>query len=121
MSAALENLVPMASAQILRHSRPVRGASNQTWVFDNSAPQVTGAPGSPSTTTTINIGSDTGTPVDDKDYQVPIKFTGKIDKLTVAIEPPKLTPEDGKKLMEAGVKAADGAEPPPKHLQPGPG
>jgi len=61
---------------------------------------------------TFDIGSDTGTPVDDRDYQVPFKFTGKIDKLTVAIDEPKLTPEDVKKLKEAAAKAADGA---PKH------
>ena len=32
---------------------------------------------------TFDIGSDTGTPVDDQDYQVPFAFTGKIDKLTI--------------------------------------
>jgi hypothetical protein len=36
---------------------------------------------------TFDIGSDTGTPVDDKDYQVPFKFTGTIEKLTVSLEP----------------------------------
>ena len=56
---------------------------------------------------TFDIGSDTGTPVDDRDYQVPFKFTGKIDKLTVAIDPPKLTPEDEKRLKEAADRAAD--------------
>jgi arylsulfatase len=56
---------------------------------------------------TFDIGSDTGTPVDDKDYQVPFKFTGKIDKLTFALEEPKLTPEDIKKLKEAEAKAND--------------
>jgi hypothetical protein len=49
----------------------------------------------------LDVGSDTGTPVDDKDYQVPFKFTGKIDKITLTIDRPKLTPEDEKKLMEA--------------------
>jgi hypothetical protein len=49
----------------------------------------------------LDVGSDTGTPVDDKDYQVPFKFTGKIDKITLSIDRPKLTPEDEKKLMEA--------------------
>jgi hypothetical protein len=29
---------------------------------------------------TFNVGLDTGTPVDDQDYQVPFRFTGKIDK-----------------------------------------
>jgi hypothetical protein len=51
---------------------------------------------------TFDIGSDTGTPVDDKDYQCPFAFTGKLDKLTIKIERPKLTPEDEKQLMEAG-------------------
>ena len=31
----------------------------------------------------FDIGADTGTPVDDKDYQVPFRFTGKLDKLTL--------------------------------------
>jgi arylsulfatase len=51
---------------------------------------------------TFDVGADTGTPVDDKDYQCPFRFTGKIDKLTIKVEPPKLTPEDVKKLKEAG-------------------
>ena len=29
---------------------------------------------------TFDIGSDTGTPVDDHDYQVPFAFTGKLNK-----------------------------------------
>ncbi|MGO8879101.1 MAG: arylsulfatase [Desulfomonilaceae bacterium] len=56
---------------------------------------------------TFDIGSDTGTPVDDNDYQVPFKFTGKINKLTIAIDRPKLTPDDVKRLKEAAEKAAD--------------
>jgi len=55
----------------------------------------------------VGFGSDTGTPVDDGDYKVPFKFTGKIAKLTVAVEPPKLTPEDEKKLMDAFRAAQD--------------
>src|SRR5271166_1551109 len=47
---------------------------------------------------TFDVGADTGTPVDDKDYQVPFEFTGKLIKLTLHIEPPVLTPEDIKKL-----------------------
>ena len=30
---------------------------------------------------TFDIGSDTRTPVDDKDYQVPFRFNGKIDRV----------------------------------------
>ena len=47
------------------------------------------------------MGADTGTPVDDKDYQVPFRFTGKLDKLTLTIDRPKLSPEDIKKLKTA--------------------
>ena len=56
---------------------------------------------------TFDIGSKTGTPVDDQDYQVPFKFTGKIDKLTIAVEPPALTDTDKKKLAEAYQAAQD--------------
>jgi len=50
---------------------------------------------------TFDIGSDTGTPVDDQHYQVPFPFTGRIDKLTFTLEPPVLRPEDEKRLSDA--------------------
>ncbi|MGB7436512.1 MAG: arylsulfatase [Candidatus Acidiferrum sp.] len=56
---------------------------------------------------TFDIGADTGTPVDDQDYQIPFNFTGKIDKLTISVERPKLTPADIQKLKEAEASAAD--------------
>jgi hypothetical protein len=46
-------------------------------------------------------GSDTGTPADDKDYQVPFRFTGKLKELTIKVEPPKLTEADIKALEKA--------------------
>jgi arylsulfatase len=49
----------------------------------------------------LDVGSDTGTPVDDQDYEVPFAFTGKIDGITLTIDRPKLTPADEKRLMEA--------------------
>ena len=49
----------------------------------------------------FDIGADTGTPVDDKDYQVPFRFTGKLSKLTLSIDRPKLSPADVQKLKEA--------------------
>jgi arylsulfatase A-like enzyme len=49
---------------------------------------------------TFDIGADTGTPVDDHDYQVPFKFTGKINKLTIKVDRPQLSPADEKLLME---------------------
>src|SRR5262249_39085057 len=56
---------------------------------------------------TFDVGSDTGTSVDDQDYQVPFKFTGKINKLTVSVAPPTLTPDDVKKLSDAYRAAQD--------------
>jgi arylsulfatase A-like enzyme len=53
---------------------------------------------------TFDVGADTGTPVDDKDYQVPFKFTGKLTKLSVKVEPRKLTAEDEKLLKEQGQR-----------------
>jgi arylsulfatase len=38
---------------------------------------------------------------------VPFKLTAKLDKLTIRIEPPKLTEEDKKKLQEAYRAAQD--------------
>jgi hypothetical protein len=49
----------------------------------------------------LDVGSDTGTPVSDQDYQVPFAFNGKIDKITLTIDHPKLTPEDIKQLEGA--------------------
>jgi arylsulfatase A-like enzyme len=49
----------------------------------------------------FDIGADTGTPVDDRDYQVPFRFTGKLTKLTLTIDRPKLSAEDEKRLSEA--------------------
>jgi len=56
---------------------------------------------------TFDIGSDTGSGLDDQDYQVPFKFAGNIDKLTIALEKPKLTPADLEKLKQAEMSAAD--------------
>ena len=56
---------------------------------------------------TFDIGSATGTPVDDGDYQLPFTFTGKIEKLTITVEPPKLTPQDLERLREGQAAAQD--------------
>jgi len=50
---------------------------------------------------TFDIGSDTGTPVNDQDYQCPFTFTGKLNKLTVKVDRPQLSLEDIKKLEAA--------------------
>jgi len=36
---------------------------------------------------TFDVGVDTRTPIDDNDYQVPFRFTGKLVKLTVEMHP----------------------------------
>jgi hypothetical protein len=49
----------------------------------------------------LDVGADTGTPVNDQDYQIPFRFTGKLNKVTLSIDRPKLSPADEKRLMEA--------------------
>ena len=49
----------------------------------------------------LDVGSDTGTPVDDADYQVPFAFNGMLKKVTLKVDRPKLTPEDEEKLRAA--------------------
>jgi arylsulfatase len=49
---------------------------------------------------TFDIGSDTGTPVDDKDYQCPFPFTGKLIKLTLKLDRPTLSEADIKELQK---------------------
>jgi hypothetical protein len=50
---------------------------------------------------TFDVGVDTRTPVDDNDYQVPFRFTGKLDKLTFKLGPEELMPEHLKAKAEA--------------------
>jgi arylsulfatase len=49
----------------------------------------------------FDIGSDTLTGVNDADYKPPFAFTGKLNKLTVRIDRPQLSPEEIKKLEAA--------------------
>jgi hypothetical protein len=49
---------------------------------------------------TFDVGSDTGTPVDDKDYQVPFRFTGKLHKLTVRIGPSQMFPAEKEEVQK---------------------
>lgn len=53
---------------------------------------------------TFDIGSDTGTPVDDSDYQVPFRFNGQLEKLTIQIDRPKLTKEEEQLLIQEGQR-----------------
>ena len=49
----------------------------------------------------FDIGSDTLTGVNDADYQPPFALTAKLNKLTVRVDRPQLSPEDIKKLQAA--------------------
>lgn len=52
---------------------------------------------------TMDVGIDTRTPVNDADYQVPFPFTGKINRLTVALGPVHLS--EPEKMTSAKVIA----------------
>ncbi len=56
---------------------------------------------------TFDIGSDLRTPVDDKDYQVPFRFTGKIAKLTIKLGPEQLAEADRKEMQRNLARARD--------------
>jgi arylsulfatase len=56
---------------------------------------------------TFDIGVDTHTSVNDKDYQVPFHFNGKIDKLTFNLGPEQLTEDDRKMIQQAVARARD--------------
>jgi arylsulfatase len=56
---------------------------------------------------TFDIGSDTRTGVDDFEYRVPFRFTGKIDKLTYNLGPEQLSAEDKAAAAEILARAHD--------------
>jgi arylsulfatase len=56
----------------------------------------------------FDIGSDTITGVNDADYQPPFPLTAELDKLTIRIDRPQLSPKDIKELEEA-MKKVDAA------------
>ena len=58
----------------------------------------------------FDVGVDTRTGVDDKDYQPPFRFTGKLDKLTIKLEPPKMTAEEEKLLQQKTQEARTAAQ-----------
>jgi arylsulfatase len=49
----------------------------------------------------FDVGSDTLTGVNDADYQPPFPLTAKLNKLTLKLDRPQLSPADIKKLEEA--------------------
>jgi hypothetical protein len=57
---------------------------------------------------TFDVGADTGTPVDDQDYQVPFRFTGKLNKLTLQLKPVPLNAA-ARKLLEEKARRNNAA------------
>jgi arylsulfatase len=56
---------------------------------------------------TFDVGVDTRTPVDDNDYQVPFRFTGKINKLTIKLGKDQLMGEGRKAKADAIARVND--------------
>ncbi len=56
---------------------------------------------------TFDVGIDTRTSVEDKDYQVPFRFTGKLAKVTFKLGPTQLTANDQAVMQHALNKAKD--------------
>jgi arylsulfatase len=56
----------------------------------------------------FDVGSDTLTGVNDEDYKPPFPLTAKLDKLTIKVDRPQLTPADIQKLEGVKRAAADG-------------
>ena len=56
---------------------------------------------------TFDVGLDTRTGVNEKDYQVPFAFNGKIDTLTFKLGPLQLADEDARKMQAADASARD--------------
>ena len=79
----------------------VDGKAVQTITMDHTLPMILQWDES------FDIGSDTLTGVNDADYQPPFPLTAKLNKLTIQVNRPQLSPEDIKKLEEGMTKAAD--------------
>ena len=56
---------------------------------------------------TFDVGGDTRKPVDDRDYQVPFTFTGKLNKLTIKVGPEQLAEADQQVIREALARSRD--------------
>ncbi len=57
----------------------------------------------------FDIGSDTLTGVNDADYKPPFPLTATLNKLTIKVDRPRLSPTDIQKLEQARAAATDGA------------
>jgi len=78
----------------------VDGKAVQTIVMDHTLPMILQWDES------FDVGSDTLTGVNDADYQPPFALTAKLNKLTINVNRPQLSPEDIKKLEAAMTEKA---------------
>ena len=58
----------------------------------------------------FDVGSDTLTGVNDADYLPPFPLSAKLNKLTITVDRPQLSPEEIKKLEDGLKKAQAGIE-----------
>jgi arylsulfatase len=58
----------------------------------------------------FDIGSDTLTGVNDADYTPPFTFTGTLNKLTLTVDRPQLSPADIEKLKAASAESTSSSE-----------
>jgi hypothetical protein len=56
---------------------------------------------------TFDVGIDTRTPVNEKDYQVPFRFNGKLNQLTFRLGPVRFSELEQKRILEAIAIAND--------------
>src|SRR5262249_26100729 len=56
---------------------------------------------------TFDVGLDTRTGVDDRDYKPPFRFNGKLDKVTLNLGPVVLSEPERKAMHESVIKAKD--------------
>jgi arylsulfatase len=52
----------------------------------------------------FDVGSDTGTSVEDKDYQPPFAVNGALNKLTIKLEPVQMSPAEQKAVQDKNGK-----------------
>jgi arylsulfatase len=55
----------------------------------------------------FDVGVDTRTGVEDKDYKPPFRFTGKLDKLTIKLGPSQMMASDQKTKAEVVARVND--------------
>ena len=58
----------------------------------------------------FDVGSDTGTSVEDKDYQPPFAFNGALSKVTIKLEPVQMSPDDQKAVQDKNGKQVAASE-----------